>query len=169
MECQRHCDDGYAPGAQRSSSSDLVRPEPTSPTTNNLSRSKFCSSLSYIRRKTLLPSILSRLNHNNINNDNFTCKNQLSQSPTLLSTNENTSFTISIMSLPTAPLGRDGPQVTRLGFGLMGLSAFYGQPKPDSERLALLDRAHELGERFWDSSDMYDGRNCRPSNSLQVL
>ncbi|CAN9298859.1 unnamed protein product [Alternaria sp. RS040] len=59
------------------------------------------------------------------------------------------------MSLPTAPLGRDGPQVTRLGFGLMGLSAFYGQPKPDSERLALLDRAHELGERFWDSSDMY--------------
>jgi aryl-alcohol dehydrogenase-like predicted oxidoreductase len=51
----------------------------------------------------------------------------------------------------------------------MGLSAFYGQPKPDSERLALLDRAHELGERFWDSSDMYDGRNCRPSNSLQVL
>jgi aryl-alcohol dehydrogenase-like predicted oxidoreductase len=59
------------------------------------------------------------------------------------------------MSLPKAPLGRDGPQVSRLGFGLMGLSAFYGQPKPDSERLAVLDRAHELGEHFWDSSDMY--------------
>lgn len=37
----------------------------------------------------------------------------------------------------------------------MGLSAFYGDPKPDSERLALLDHAHKLGERFWDSSDIY--------------
>lgn len=58
------------------------------------------------------------------------------------------------MSLPTAPLGRNGPQVNRLGFGAMGLSAFYGKPKPDDERLALLDRAYELGERFWDTSDM---------------
>jgi aryl-alcohol dehydrogenase-like predicted oxidoreductase len=59
------------------------------------------------------------------------------------------------MSLPTKPLGRDGPQVPRLGFGLMGLSAFYGNPKPDSERVALLDHAYKLGERFWDSSDVY--------------
>ncbi|KAI4954292.1 hypothetical protein J4E91_002003 [Alternaria rosae] len=59
------------------------------------------------------------------------------------------------MSLPTAPLGRDGPQVNRLGFGLMGLSSFYGKPKPDSERLAMLDLAHKIGERFWDSSDVY--------------
>ncbi|EMD97667.1 hypothetical protein COCC4DRAFT_201204 [Bipolaris maydis ATCC 48331] len=59
------------------------------------------------------------------------------------------------MSLPTAPLGRNGPQVNRLGFGLMGLSMAYGPPKPDNERLALLDHAYELGERFWDSSDLY--------------
>lgn len=59
------------------------------------------------------------------------------------------------MSLPTAPLGKNGPQVTRLGFGLMGLSAFYGEKKPDSERLALLDQAYEMGELFWDSADMY--------------
>ncbi|XP_014550783.1 hypothetical protein COCVIDRAFT_42776 [Bipolaris victoriae FI3] len=59
------------------------------------------------------------------------------------------------MSLPIAPLGRNGPQVNRLGFGLMGLSTLYGPPKPDSERLALLDHAYELGERFWDTSDMY--------------
>ncbi|KAJ4294496.1 hypothetical protein N0V90_008187 [Kalmusia sp. IMI 367209] len=37
----------------------------------------------------------------------------------------------------------------------MGLSVFYGKPKPDSERLALLDAAYELGERFWDTADMY--------------
>ncbi|KAF2035480.1 aldo/keto reductase-like protein [Setomelanomma holmii] len=59
------------------------------------------------------------------------------------------------MSLPTAPLGKNGPEVTRLGFGLMGLSAFYGKPKSDNERLALLDQAYDLGERFWDSSDIY--------------
>lgn len=59
------------------------------------------------------------------------------------------------MSLPTAPLGKNGPQVNRLGFGLMGLSVFYGKPKPDHERLALLDAAYEMGERFWDSADMY--------------
>jgi aryl-alcohol dehydrogenase-like predicted oxidoreductase len=59
------------------------------------------------------------------------------------------------MSLPKASLGANGPQVTRLGFGLMGLSSFYGAPKPDNERLALLSSAHELGEHFWDSSDIY--------------
>jgi aryl-alcohol dehydrogenase-like predicted oxidoreductase len=59
------------------------------------------------------------------------------------------------MSIPTAALGKNGPQVSRLGFGLMGLSAFYGVPKPDAERLAILDAAYEKGERFWDSSDLY--------------
>ncbi|OCK81924.1 aldo-keto reductase, putative [Lepidopterella palustris CBS 459.81] len=59
------------------------------------------------------------------------------------------------MSLPTAPLGKDGPQVTRLGFGLMGLSAFYGEKKPDNERVAVLDKAYEMGELFWDSADAY--------------
>lgn len=54
-------------------------------------------------------------------------------------------------SLPTAPLGKNGPRVTRAGLGCMGLSAFYGAPKPDQERFQLLDTAYELGERFWDT------------------
>jgi aryl-alcohol dehydrogenase-like predicted oxidoreductase len=37
----------------------------------------------------------------------------------------------------------------------MGLSTFYGSAKPDNERLALLDQAYEMGERFWDTADMY--------------
>jgi hypothetical protein len=53
--------------------------------------------------------------------------------------------------LPTRPLGKNGPMVTRLGFGAMGLGAFYGAAKPDAERLALLDKAYELGEWFWDT------------------
>ncbi|KAL3458444.1 NADP-dependent oxidoreductase domain-containing protein [Aspergillus heterothallicus] len=57
--------------------------------------------------------------------------------------------------LPTRPLGKNGPQVPRLGFGTMGLSVFYGPTKPDEERLAILDKAYELGETFWDSAQLY--------------
>ena len=58
-------------------------------------------------------------------------------------------------SLPTRQLGKDGPQVTALGFGLMGLSIFYGKKLPDPERLKFLDYVFESGETFWDSSDVY--------------
>jgi len=37
----------------------------------------------------------------------------------------------------------------------MGLSAFYGKPKPDEERYAMLDHVYNSGERFWDTADMY--------------
>ena len=59
------------------------------------------------------------------------------------------------MTLATRPLGRNGPQVTALGFGAMGLSIAYGAPQSDEERFKILDRAHELGQRFWDSADVY--------------
>jgi len=59
------------------------------------------------------------------------------------------------MALPTRRLGKNGPKVTALGFGLMGLSAFYGAVQSDEERLKLLDYIYERGERFWDSSDAY--------------
>ncbi|KAJ9661848.1 hypothetical protein H2201_006328 [Coniosporium apollinis] len=57
--------------------------------------------------------------------------------------------------LPTHQLGKYGPEVTALGFGLMGLSAFYGKPKPDEERFAVLDKAYAIGELFWDTADVY--------------
>ncbi|KIW68207.1 hypothetical protein PV04_04168 [Phialophora macrospora] len=58
-------------------------------------------------------------------------------------------------NLPTRQLGKDGPQVTALGFGLMGLSIFYGKKLPDDQRLAFLDHVFASGETFWDSSDVY--------------
>ena len=59
--------------------------------------------------------------------------------------------------MSTRPLGRNGPLVPRIGFGTMGLSQGYGKPLPDAQRLALLDRAHEIGATFWDTSDFYVG------------
>ena len=61
----------------------------------------------------------------------------------------------SASQLPTRQLGKDGPQVTALGGGLMGLSAFYGAIAPDEERLKFLDHVYESGQRFWDTADMY--------------
>ncbi|KAL8882391.1 MAG: hypothetical protein Q9198_000608 [Flavoplaca austrocitrina] len=58
-------------------------------------------------------------------------------------------------SLPKRQLGKNGPQVSRLGFGLMGLSGAYGAVDSTEDRLKVLDRAYELGETFWDSADVY--------------
>ncbi|KAG9552100.1 Aldo/keto reductase, partial [Aureobasidium melanogenum] len=62
---------------------------------------------------------------------------------------------IGATKLPTGQLGKNGPYVTRMGYGAMGLSAFYGKPKPDEERFAVLDKLYEEGELFWDTADMY--------------
>ncbi|KAK7739819.1 hypothetical protein SLS62_011208 [Diatrype stigma] len=60
------------------------------------------------------------------------------------------------MSAKNAPLGKNGPSVPRLGFGLMGMShAVYGTPLSEEEHFAVLDRAVELGETFWDTADLY--------------
>jgi aryl-alcohol dehydrogenase-like predicted oxidoreductase len=58
------------------------------------------------------------------------------------------------MPVPTRALGRNGPQVSRIGLGCMGMSAFYG-PSDEEQNLATLRRAIELGCTFWDTSDVY--------------
>jgi len=58
-------------------------------------------------------------------------------------------------TLPTRPLGRNGPLVPRLGFGLMGASGIYGNSESQTQRLELLDAAYERGERFWDTGKSY--------------
>jgi aryl-alcohol dehydrogenase-like predicted oxidoreductase len=57
--------------------------------------------------------------------------------------------------IPTRQLGKNGPQVSAIGFGAMGLSAFYGTPASDEERFKVLDRAIELGSTYFDSADIY--------------
>ncbi len=59
------------------------------------------------------------------------------------------------VKLTTRPLGKNGPEVPRLGLGLMGTSGHYSLPLSDDERLAFLDKAYEMGETFWDTGECY--------------
>ena len=57
--------------------------------------------------------------------------------------------------MPTRQLGKNGPQVSAIGFGAMGLSAGYGKPASDEERFNVLDRVIQLGSTYIDSADIY--------------
>ena len=75
------------------------------------------------------------------------------------------------LSLPSGKIGND--EVNGIGFGLMGLSAFYGPVPPDEERFEVgefsylrsvlllitlfqvLDAAFDFGCRTWDTADVY--------------
>jgi len=51
-------------------------------------------------------------------------------------------------------LGPDGPEVSEIGLGCMGMSAFYGTAD-QAEARATIERALDLGCNFLDTSDMY--------------
>ncbi|KAI9290682.1 aryl alcohol dehydrogenase, partial [Neoconidiobolus thromboides FSU 785] len=53
--------------------------------------------------------------------------------------------------LPTRQLGKNGPQVSSIGLGCMGMSAFYGTTN-EQENLETLNKAIDLGCTFWDTS-----------------
>ncbi|KAF7799798.1 hypothetical protein EIP86_011040 [Pleurotus ostreatoroseus] len=57
------------------------------------------------------------------------------------------------MSLPTRKIGTDN--VTAIGYGAMGIAAFYGAILPDEERFQVLDALYENGCKFWDTADVY--------------
>src|SRR3546814_2983131 len=62
---------------------------------------------------------------------------------------------------PRRTLGRQGPTVSAIGLGCMGMSDFYG-PSEESTNLAVLDHALDIGINFLDTADMYGvGENKR--------
>jgi aryl-alcohol dehydrogenase-like predicted oxidoreductase len=56
--------------------------------------------------------------------------------------------------MKTRRLGANGPTVSAIGLGCMGMSEFYGS-LDDKESLATIDRALELGIDLLDTSDIY--------------
>ena len=56
--------------------------------------------------------------------------------------------------MKTRRLGANGPIVSAIGLGCMGMSEFYGS-LDDKESLATIDRALELGIDLLDTSDIY--------------
>ncbi|HTW40717.1 MAG TPA: aldo/keto reductase, partial [Solirubrobacteraceae bacterium] len=54
----------------------------------------------------------------------------------------------------TRTLGPNGPEVSAIGLGCMGMSAFYGSAD-EQETTRTIQRALELGCNFLDTSDMY--------------
>ncbi len=57
--------------------------------------------------------------------------------------------------MKTRKLGRNGPEVSALGLGCMGMSAFYGGRGDDADAIAVIHRAMELGVTLLDTADMY--------------
>ncbi|XBH93835.1 hypothetical protein VPH35_084698 [Triticum aestivum] len=52
-------------------------------------------------------------------------------------------------------LGSQGLEVSALGLGCMGMSAYYGPPKPEPDIVALIHHAVAAGVTLLDASDIY--------------
>ncbi|CDS01802.1 probable Aldo-keto reductase yakc [NADP+] [Sporisorium scitamineum] len=59
------------------------------------------------------------------------------------------------MTILTREFGKTGEKVGSIGYGAMGLAAFYGEPAPQSTVDATFDRCLADGVNFWDTADMY--------------
>lgn len=57
--------------------------------------------------------------------------------------------------VPRMKLGSQGLEVSAQGLGCMGMSAFYGPPKPEDDMIKLIHHAINIGITFLDTSDVY--------------
>ncbi|CAI0432501.1 unnamed protein product, partial [Linum tenue] len=57
--------------------------------------------------------------------------------------------------VPRVKLGSQGLEVSKLGFGCMGLTGIYNAPMTDEEGISLLTYAFSKGVTFFDTADVY--------------
>ena len=66
--------------------------------------------------------------------------------------------------MKTRKLGRNGPEVSAIGLGCMGMAAFYGQPSDEAQATAVIHRALDRGVTFLDTAEMYGPH----TNEIQI-
>ena len=66
--------------------------------------------------------------------------------------------------MKTRRLGPNGPEVSAIGLGCMGMAAFYGQASDEAQATAVIHRALDLGLTFFDTAEMYGPH----TNEIQV-
>ncbi|XVF57253.1 hypothetical protein PTKIN_Ptkin06aG0190000 [Pterospermum kingtungense] len=59
------------------------------------------------------------------------------------------------VQIPRVKLGTQGLEVSKLGFGCMGLSGAYNDPVPDDVGISIFKHAFNKGITFLDTSDIY--------------
>ncbi|KAJ3675696.1 hypothetical protein LUZ60_004738 [Juncus effusus] len=59
------------------------------------------------------------------------------------------------VQVPRMKLGSQGLEVSKQGLGCMGMSVFYGSPKPEPDMIALIHHAIDSGVTLLDTSDLY--------------
>ena len=64
-------------------------------------------------------------------------------------------------SIPTRRLGVNGPEVSAVGLGTMGIGAHYGKTD-ESSAFKALTYAADRGMTFWDCADIYGTSELRP-------
>ena len=57
--------------------------------------------------------------------------------------------------METRTLGRDGPSVSAIGYGCMGLTGAYGAGLPHDEGIAMIRAAFERGVTMFDTAEAY--------------
>jgi aryl-alcohol dehydrogenase-like predicted oxidoreductase len=59
----------------------------------------------------------------------------------------------------TRRLGKNGPEVSAVGMGCMGLSHAFGPPTPYDEAVKVIRAAYDAGYTFFDTAQVYTGIN----------